>query len=96
MSTKFKISHPACHHELLPHLNRINGQIQGIKNMIEQQRYCPEIIQQLRAARAAMRGLELKILDKHVSNCISEAFTMTDKTIQQQKIDEICKLIKKF
>ncbi|NRB11547.1 MAG: metal-sensitive transcriptional regulator [Rickettsiaceae bacterium] len=96
MSTKSKVSHHACHHELLPNLNRINGQVQGVKNMIEQQRYCPDIIQQLSAVRAAIRSLELKILDKHISNCVSEAFIKQDKTIQQQKIDEICKLIKKI
>ena len=57
--------HPS-HIENIPRLNRIAGQIEGIKKMIEDGRYCPEIISQLRAVRAAVKAVESNILQKHL------------------------------
>ena len=61
--------HPS-HIENIPRLNRIAGQIEGIKKMIEDGRYCPEIISQLRAVRAAVKAVESNIL-KGIYNGIS-------------------------
>ena len=87
--------HPS-HHKQLPHLNRVSGQIEGIKKMIETGRYCPEILTQLRAIRAAIKSIELRILDTHLSSCVTEACHSNDQKAQRIKIDEIRELIKRF
>ena len=87
--------HPP-HKQELPRLNRVGGQIEGIKRMIEEGRYCPDILTQLRAARAAIRNVELQILDRHLSMCVTEAFLAGDADAQKQKVDEIRELIKRF
>lgn len=87
--------HPS-HHKQLTHLNRVSGQIEGIKKMIEEGRYCPEILTQLRAIRAAIKSIELRILDTHLSSCVTEACSSQDHDEQRKKIDEIRELIKRF
>ena len=87
--------HPS-HIEQLPRLNRIAGQIEGIKKMIKERRYCPDILTQLHAVRSAVRNLEIQIIDTHMSHCVTEVFQQKDKDKQTQKIEEIRKLIKRF
>ena len=89
------INHPS-HIEQLPRLNRIAGQIEGIKKMIKEQRYCPDILMQLHAVRAAVRNLEIQILGTHLSHCVTEVFQRQDQEQQKQKIEEIRQLIKRF
>lgn len=89
------INHPS-HIEQLPRLNRIAGQVEGVKKMIKEQRYCPDILTQLHAVRSAVRNLEIQILDSHLSHCVAEAFQQNDQEKQKQKIEEIRQLIKKF
>ncbi|CUI16612.1 Copper-sensing transcriptional repressor [Candidatus Protochlamydia naegleriophila] len=87
--------HPS-HKKELPHLNRISGQVEGIKKMIEEGRYCPEILTQLRAIRAAIKSVELRILDTHLSFCVTQACLSHDEQEQKKKIEEIRELIKRF
>lgn len=84
------------HRKQLAHLNRVSGQIEGVKRMIEAGRYCPEIINQLHAIRSAIKSIELRILDTHLSNCVTEACLSNDQDKQRKKIDEIRELIKRF
>jgi DNA-binding FrmR family transcriptional regulator len=84
------------HHKQLSHLNRVSGQIEGIKKMIEDGRYCPEILTQLRAIRSAIKSIELLILDTHLSSCVSKACLSKNHDEQRKKIDEIRELIKRF
>lgn len=97
--TKVNCEHNANHQshaQYLPRINRISGQICGIKKMMEKQRYCPDIITQLQAVRAAIKGLALELLDKHISSCVKDAFEHSDIVEQTTKIEEIKSLIKKF
>ena len=64
--------HP-CHQSEIGKLNRISGQVEGIKKMIEDGRYCPDILTQLRAARAAIRTVEANILETHLQHCVTDA-----------------------
>ena len=82
-----------CHSAELPKLNRISGQIEGIKRMIENERYCPDILTQLRAARAAIRTVEAHILENHLQHCVAEAM---NKDNAQEKIEEIKTLFKRY
>lgn len=85
-----------CYEKHLSRLNRIAGQIEGVKKMIQENRYCPDILNQLHAVRSAVRNLEIQILDKHLSHCVAEVFKQDDQTKQKEKIEEIRKLIKQF
>lgn len=81
------------HSEELFRLNRIAGQVDGIKKMIEGNRYCLDIISQISAARAALKAVELNILERHLNVCMAKAMENDgDKT---QKIQEIVKLFKR-
>lgn len=90
-----QIQHPS-HNDEMSHLNRVSGQIDGIKKMIEERRYCPEILTQLRAIRSAIKNIEARILDTHLSSCVSQAFLSHNAEDQRKKIDEIRDLIKRF
>jgi DNA-binding FrmR family transcriptional regulator len=90
-----KNDHP-CHTIDLPRLNRISGQLSGVKKMIEEERYCPDILTQLRAIRSAIKGLEANILERHLNHCIAEGLNTDDPSNVQHKIDELKDLFKRY
>jgi DNA-binding FrmR family transcriptional regulator len=60
--------------------------------MIDERRYCPEIIQQIRAATNALKGLEQEVLKGHLEGCVREAMESRDPFVVRNKVDEILKL----
>ncbi|HMQ11359.1 MAG TPA: metal-sensitive transcriptional regulator [Oligoflexia bacterium] len=76
-------------------LNRIEGQLGGIRKMIEEQRYCPEILMQTRAVKAAIKSLEASILEKHLEHCVLKAFSAKNKKAREEKIKELTELFRK-
>ena len=82
------------HSENLPRLNRISGQIDGIKKMIEEERYCVDIVNQIKAVRSALKSVEKNILQKHIKHCVAASFKVS-KTEQEQKINELISLFDK-
>lgn len=82
------------HKENLSRLNRIAGQIEGIKKMIEDGRDCPDIISQLRAVRSAVKSVESNILEKHLQYCVALSFD--SEKDRNKKIEELKMLFKKF
>ena len=85
-----------CHTPDLPRVNRIAGQMNGVKKMIEEQRYCPEILTQLRAIRSAIKGLEANILERHLNHCIAESLNTNDPDNVKNKIEELKDLFKRY
>lgn len=85
--------HPDYKHEI-PKLNRAIGQLEGVKKMINEHRYCPDILTQLKAARCAIKAIEKNILLTHLENCVAESF-INEKNVKE-KILEIKKLIDKM
>jgi len=83
------------HTETLNRLARITGQVQGVKRMIEEEKYCIDIITQIQAARSALRSLELKILEKHMQHCVNDAFTEGNQKEADEKITELLRVMKK-
>ena len=81
------------HKELLPRLRRIEGQIRGITRMVEERRYCIDIIQQLTAARKALDQVSLKIMNGHINSCVSEAIRRQDGA---KKVEELMHTINRF
>lgn len=77
-------------------LNRVAGQVEGIKKMVAERRYCVDIMVQLRATRAALKAIELEMLETHLEHCVAKAFDSADKTEQSIKINELKELLKKF
>ena len=60
----------------IPRLNKVVGQLNGIKKMIEDRRYCPEIITQLKAVSSACQSLEIIMLQKHLESCVIRKIKM--------------------
>ncbi len=81
------------HMENMPRLNRISGQLEGVKKMIEEGRYCPDILIQLKAIRSAIRAVESNILSKHLQHCVAGSFSETER---DAKIKELKTLFDRF
>lgn len=78
---------------VLKRLNRIEGQVRGVARMVDEDRYCIDIVTQLLAARAALRRAEEEILRDHVGHCVEYAIASGDKDDQRQKIAEIMQVL---
>ena len=87
--------HP-CHKKQLSRLNRVAGQVEGVRRMIEEQRYCPEIMTQLRAVRSAVKSLEMEILKSHLNSCVVQALSSSNKKEREQQIEELTGIFQKF
>jgi DNA-binding FrmR family transcriptional regulator len=72
----------------LKRLKRIEGQIRGLAGMVEDDRYCIDVVTQLAAAKAALRRVEEEILRDHVAHCVEHAISSGDKADQRRKIAE--------
>lgn len=84
------------HEEQLIPLRRIEGQIRGIQKMVEEERYCVDILTQLRSIEGAIFRVEKGILRKHLAGCVASAFKGKSESEKQQKINEIIGLVTKF
>jgi DNA-binding FrmR family transcriptional regulator len=73
----------------LKRLKRIEGQVRGLARMVEEDRYCIDIVTQIAAVRAALRKVEEEILRDHVAHCVEHAINSGDKVDQRQKIAEL-------
>ena len=74
-------------------LNRIEGQVRGLSRMLEQDRYCIDIVTQIAAVRAALRRLEEEILRDHVGHCVERAIASGSKADQRRKIEELMAVV---
>ena len=70
-------------------LSRIEGQVRGLGRMVEEDRYCIDVVTQISAVRAALRRAEEEILRDHVAHCVEHAIANGDKKDQREKIAEI-------
>ena len=78
---------------LLKRLNRIEGQVRGLAGMVENDRYCIDVVTQISAARAALRRVEEEILRDHVAHCVEHAISSGDKADQRRKIAELMDVV---
>jgi len=70
-------------------LRRIEGQVRGLARMVEQDRYCIDIVTQISAVRSALRRAEEEILEDHVAHCVEHAIASGDKREQRRKVSEL-------
>ena len=78
--------------DLISRLNRIEGQIRGIKNMVEEERYCIDILNQVSAVQAALNSFNRILLTDHIHSCVVERVEEGDTEV----IDELCRAIQKL
>ena len=81
--------------KLLNRLNRIEGQVRGVARMIEDDRYCIDVLTQLRAIKAALNRVETKMLKDHLGHCIEGAIVSGDAAEQRRKAGELIELLER-
>ena len=81
--------------KLLNRLSRIEGQVRGVTRMVEEGRYCIDILTQIQAARAALAKVESELLKTHLSHCIEGAIVSGDADEQRQKASELIQLLER-
>lgn len=77
-------------------LNRIEGQVRGIVRMLEEDRYCIDVLHQMQAVKAAFARAESEILKDHAATCVDEAIKSGDTDEQRKKVDELVDLFDKL
>ena len=74
-------------------LSRIEGQVRGLARMVEDERYCIDIVTQIGAVRAALRRVEEELLRGHVAHCVEHAISSGDKADQRRKVAELMEVM---
>ena len=74
-------------------LKRIEGQVRGIARMVDDDRYCIDVLTQIRAVRAALRGVEDEVLKDHVEHCVEDAIVSGDGDEQRRKVQELLNVL---
>jgi DNA-binding FrmR family transcriptional regulator len=77
----------------LQRLNRIEGQVRGLGKMVEDERYCIDIVTQIAAVRAALRKVEEAVLQDHVAHCVEGAIKSGDADEQRRKVAELIQVL---
>lgn len=82
----------ADHQATIRRLKRIEGQVRGVIRMVEEDRYCIDILQQISAIRAALTKAESEILNAHAASCVEQAISSGDAQMQRKTFSELVKL----
>lgn len=78
--------------DLINRLNRIEGQVRGVKAMVEEERYCVDILTQVSAIQSALNGFNKELLSNHIKTCVVDDIRSGD----EQVVDELCDTIKRL
>jgi CsoR family transcriptional regulator, copper-sensing transcriptional repressor len=81
---------------LVKRLHRIEGQVRGVEHMVEEDRYCIDILTQIAAVNTALEALAFKILDEHVRHCVAGALTSGDEQDAREKTEELLEAVQRF
>ena len=81
---------------LVKRLHRIEGQVRGIERMVEDERYCIDILTQIAAATTALETVAFKILDEHVNHCVTGALESGDAEVAAEKSRELLEAVHRF
>lgn len=80
--------------KLVTRLNRIEGQVRGIKNMIEEERYCVDILNQVSAVQAALNSFNKELLANHIRSCVVKDIQAGNEEVVEELCDTFKKLMK--
>ena len=86
------MSHPD-HADNSTSLRRIEGQVRGVQQMIDDKRYCLDIVNQIKAIKSALSRVESKVLEKHLRSCVTQVL---NKKEMEEKITELIKVFKQI
>ena len=89
---KTKVRDQEEYQDLVHHLSRIEGQVRGVKNMVEQNRYCVDILTQVSAIQASLNSFNKKLLANHIKSCVVRDI----KEGREEAVDELCQTIQKL
>ena len=81
---------------VITRLRRIEGQVRGVAGMVEEGRYCIDILTQVQAVKAALKKVEEELLKNHAAHCVEEAIRHGDAAAQREKFTELVDLMGKF
>ena len=93
------MSTPGYHDEkaaLVKRLHRIEGQVRGIERMVEDDRYCIDVLTQIAAVSTALESVALRLLDDHVKHCVAGALTSGDEAEAGRKAAELLEAVQRF
>jgi DNA-binding FrmR family transcriptional regulator len=82
--------------DLIRRLRRIEGQVRGLQKMVEEGRYCVDILTQIDAVTAALARVQDQVLESHLNHCVAEALEGEDRVARKKKVDEVVGLLKKY
>lgn len=80
----------------LARLRRIEGQVQGVQRMLEDDKYCVDILLQLAAVQGALGQVQKLVLGQHIESCVADAIRSGDSRDRQKKIDELLEVFTRF
>ena len=81
---------------LIRRLKRAEGQVRGLQQMVEDERYCIDILTQIAAVNTALESLALEVLDDHVTHCVAGALASGDKSEAETKTSELLEAVRRF
>ena len=81
---------------LIKRLHRIEGQVRGLERMVEEERYCIDILTQISAVSTALESLALKLLNDHVQHCVAGALASGDEQAAKEKSGELLAAVQRF
>lgn len=83
--------------DLANRLRRIEGQVRGLQRMLDEGRYCVDVLTQIEAVTAALARVQERILEAHINHCVADALEDgADPAERREKVDEVVGLLKKF
>lgn len=94
MSDKHTHRDEALHRALMNRLNRVEGQVRGIKGMVEDDAYCIDIINQVTAVRSALASFSKVLLENHLRTCVRTGIGRGEEEVIDELVDTVNKLIK--
>ena len=80
----------------LGRLRRIEGQVQGIQRMVEEEKYCVDILLQLTAVEGAVEQVQRLLLGRHIESCVADAIRSGSARDRQKKVDELIEVFSRF
>ena len=81
---------------LVKRLHRIEGQVRGVEKMVEEDRYCIDVLTQISAVSTALESVAYKLLDDHVNHCVAHAITSGDEAAAETKTRELLEAVQRF
>ena len=81
---------------IVKRLHRSEGQVRGIERMVEEERYCIDVLTQISAVSTALESLAVKLLEDHVRHCVADALAAGDAQVAEQKSEDLLAAVQRF